>query len=52
MRRNLRFLSNVNALLLLSALAFEVSVFFGMSSDFKVSYSVFGFPIYSESNFL
>ena len=43
------FLSNVNALLLSTALKFEISVFCGMLRDFKVSHSSFGFPIFSES---
>ena len=43
------FLSNVNALLLSTALKFEISVFCGMPRDFKVSHSSFGFPIFSES---
>ena len=43
------FLSNVNALLLSTALKFEISVFFGIPRNFKVSHSSFGFPIHSES---
>ena len=37
------FLSNVNALLLSTALKFEISVFCGMLRDFKVFHSSFGF---------
>ena len=43
------FLSTVNALLLSTALKFETSVFCGMSRNFKVSDTSFGFPINSES---
>ena len=43
------FLSNVNALLLSTALKFEISIFCGMPRDFKVSQSSFGFPIFSAS---
>ena len=43
------FLSNVNALLLSTALKFEISVYCAMSRDFKVSHSSFGFPIFSAS---
>ena len=43
------FLSNVNALLLSTALKFEISVFCGMPRDFKVSHSSFGFPVFSEN---
>ena len=43
------FLSNVKALLLSTALKFEISVFCCMPRDFKVSHSSFGFPIFSES---
>ena len=43
------FLSNVNALLLSTALKFEISVFCGMPRDFNVSHSSFGFPIFSAS---
>ena len=38
------FSSNVNALLLSTALEFEISVFYGMPRYFKVSHSSFGFP--------
>ena len=43
------FLSNVNVLLLSTVLKFEICVFCGMPRDFTVSYSSFGFPIFSES---
>ena len=54
LRRNLGkflvvFLSNVNLLLLSTALKFEISIFFGMSKDFKVCHISFGFSIYSDS---
>ena len=42
-------LSNVNALLLSTALKFEISVFCGMPRDLKVSHSSFGFPVFSEN---
>ena len=43
------FLSNVNALLLSTALIFQISVFCGMPRDFKVSHCSFSFPIFSEN---
>ena len=43
------FLSNVNALLLSTALKFEISVSCGMPRDSKVSHSPFGFPLFSEN---
>lgn len=35
-------------MLLSRAIKFEISIFFGIPTDFKVSHSSFGFPIYSE----
>ena len=40
------FLSNDNALLISTALKFEIIVFFGIPRDFKVSHSSFGFLIH------
>ena len=42
-------LRSVNALLLSTALIFEISVFCGMPRDFKVSHCSFSFPIFSEN---
>ena len=43
------FLTNINALLFLTALKFEISVFFGMARFFKLFHGSFGIPIYPES---
>ena len=43
------FSSNFNLMLLSTPLKFEISVFFRIPRDFKVSHSSFGLSIYSDS---